>query len=106
MKNNTPLKKSFILYCDQSNIVNKLTDEQAGILVKLIYTYSCDNRLAMVIDDPLIDIVFEAIKTALDRDHDKYLKIVERNKANGRLGGRPKEPKKPSGLSGNPKNPS
>ena len=30
-------KKSFVLYTDQSGIFNKLTDEQAGALIKHIF---------------------------------------------------------------------
>lgn len=106
MDNNLPKKNSFILYCDQSELIQKLSDEQAGILIKLVYDY-CDNVMTKPeISDPLVDIVFTSLRTSIDRDYKKYERIVKRNRDNGRLGGRPSKPKKPSGLSGNPKNPS
>ena len=36
-------RKSFLLYCDQSEMVNELSDEQAGKLLKILYEYSCVN---------------------------------------------------------------
>ena len=102
---NAPDKKSFILYCDQYNLIGKLSDEQAGNLIKNIYLYCCNGGIIPKIDDPLVDIVFTSLQISLDRDNKKYLKIVERNRNNGKLGGRPKEPKEPTGLSGNPKKP-
>jgi len=102
----SPDKNSFILYCDQIEMFKKLSDDQAGLLIKIIYKYCGTGREHPDIADPLIDMVFTAIKTSLDRDYGKYLKIIKRNRDNGIKGGRPKKPKKPSGLFGNPKNPS
>jgi hypothetical protein len=56
---------------------------------------------------PMAKMAFSFIKSNLDRDMQKYEAIVNRNRNNGLKGGRPtKQPKKPSGLIGNPKNPS
>lgn len=83
-------KKSFVLYTDQIGIFNKLTDEQAGVLIKHIFYYCND-------DDPTADFItelaFESIKQQLKRDLKKYEDRAERSKANGALGGRPKKPK-------------
>lgn len=58
-------KKSFILYCDQRGIFNKLSDEQAGVLIKHIFAYVSD-------EDPEADFVtelaFESIRSQLKRD--------------------------------------
>ena len=99
-------KKSFLLYCDTLLTVNKLTDQQAGKLFKIILRYVNDEN--PVVDNILLDLVFEPIKQQLKRDLQRYQKICDRNKSNGGKGGRPitqKKPKKPSGLSGNPKKP-
>ena len=97
-------KRSFLLYCDIIHTVNKLSDEQAGKLFKYILSYVNDEH--PVIDDIIIDLVFEPIKQGLKRDLQKYLGICERNKNNGEKGGRPKrKPKKPSRIITNPKNP-
>ena len=101
-------KKSFLLYTDVHHTVKKLTDEQAGKLFKHILSYVNDENPE--INDLIIEIAFEPIKQSLKRDLEKYQAIIERNKINGSKGGRPKssrsKPRKPSGLIGNPKNPS
>lgn len=113
-------RKSFILHTDSLAILEKLNNEQAGLLLKAMLDYNSGKELKL---DPLIDIVFTPFKLQFDRDAEKYKAILERNKANGKGGGRPKQPdnqidvadqtetqnnpnkpKKPSGLSGNPKN--
>ena len=102
-------KKSFLLYCDLIHTVKKLSDEQSGKLFKHILSYVNDEN--PVTEDVLIDLVFEPIKQQLKRDLIRYESMCERNKDNGSKGGRPKsepiqpEPKKPTGLSRNPKNP-
>jgi len=96
-------KTSFILYADQRSYFDKLTDEEAGRLIKHIFSYVNDENPNPV--DRITDLSFEPIKLQLKRDLIKYESIVNRNKSNGSLGGRPKtqeEPKKPTGLFGNP----
>lgn len=98
-------KKSFLLYLDTLEILHKLTDEQAGKLLKAFLAYHSEQDLNL---DPMLDLVFFSFQAQFERDGLKYNKIVERNKNNGSKGGRPKnpsKPKKPSGLSGNPSKP-
>ena len=111
-------KKSFILYCDIIHTVKKLPkDKQADLFVHILEYV---NDMNPITDDFVVEIAFEPIKQALKRDLLKYEKIRQRNAENGKTGGRPKKvvedepvevtkaskPKKPSGLIGNPKNPS
>ena len=96
-------KKSFLLYCDLIHTVKKMPKEKIGDLFLTILEYVNDQN--PVVDDMIIDLVFEPIKQQLKRDLAKYESIVERNRKNGAKGGRPKNPNKPSGLSGNPKKP-
>ena len=102
-------KKSFTAYCDWIDPFDKLTDQEAGQLIKHIFQYVNDQ-------DPeppsrLIDILFSPIKSTLKRDLEKWKKVCEKNKINGMKGGRnakktnPKNPNKPNGLNINPKNP-
>jgi len=83
-------KKSFIIYTDSRGMVNKLSNERAGILFKTLFSY-CDDENP-ICEDEVIDIVFEHFKNILKRDLKKYEKIVERNRNNGKSGGRPKNP--------------
>jgi hypothetical protein len=99
-------KKSFLLYCDIKNMIEQLPDDKAGALFKHILRYVNDENPET--DDLIINISFEPIKQSLKRDLKKYENICNRNKNNGLKGGRPKSqknPKKPIGLFGNPKEP-
>lgn len=96
-------KKSFVLYCDLIHTVSKIPDEKAGQLFKHILDYVNDKN--PMTEDLIINIAFEPIKQQLKRDLVKYNGIVERNRVNGANGGRPRNPKKPSGLFGNPGKP-
>lgn len=63
-------KKSFILYCDQKGIWDKLSDEQAGKLIKHVLSYVNDEN--PVTDDFIIELAFESIKQQLKRDLKKW----------------------------------
>ena len=82
-------KTSFILYCDQQGVFNKLPDEIAGKLIKHIFAYVNDENPPC--DDLLLTIAFEPIKTQLKRDLRKYDDYIEKQKFNGAKGGRPKK---------------
>ena len=82
-------KKSFLLYCDQQGVFNKLPDEIAGRLIKHIFAYVNDENPPC--DDLLLSIAFEPIKTQLKRDLRKYEVYIEKQKENGAKGGRPKK---------------
>ena len=84
-------KKSFVLYCDQRGLFDKLPNEVAGKLIKHIFAYVNDEQPSA--DDILIEIAFEAIKTQLKRDLQKWEKRSETSRINGSKGGRPKKPK-------------
>jgi hypothetical protein len=97
------MKKSFLLYCDLKHTIDKLPDETAGRLLKLILDYA--NGDFNEPTDLLLQVVFEPIKQSLIRDLDKYDAKVIRNRENGSKGGRPSKednPQKPTGLINNP----
>lgn len=105
-------KKSFILYCDLIHTVEQMPDDKAGLLFKHILRYVNDKN--PITDDLIIKLTFEPVKQQLKRDLQKYYSICDRNKENGKKGGRPvkqeytenpEEPKKPTGLFGNPEEP-
>jgi len=82
-------KKSFLLYCDQQGVFNKLPDEIAGKLIKHIFAYVNDENPPC--NDLLLTIAFEPIKTQLKRDLRKYDEYIDKQKFNGAKGGRPKK---------------
>jgi len=80
-------RKSFILHHDSLEVLNELSDEQAGKLFKAIYSYQKFEKHDL---DGLMNAVFLSFKNQFDRDDEKYQKICERNRNNGLNGGRPK----------------
>lgn len=96
------MRKSFILHKDSLDVLDDLSDEQAGQLFKAIKAYQCEGQIEL---NALIKIAFSPFKNQFMRDENKYQNIVDRNKINGSRGGRPNKQKEPTGLSGNPKNP-
>jgi len=94
-------KKAFILYADIIHTIEKLPDDKAGILLKHILRYVNDQN--PVIDDIMVELVFEPIKQQLKRDLRKWEDFRIKQSENGRLGGRPKKDKP---LEDNPNNPS
>jgi len=78
-------KRPFLLYTDLKFVVNKLTNDKAGELFKTILAYVNDED--PVIEDMLIDLVFEPIRQSLKRDLVKYNATKEKRAAAGRQGG-------------------
>jgi len=95
-------KKSFVLHIDSLQVVEELTDEQAGKLLKAIYNYQngIDNELDLV-----TKVCFLPFRNQFIRDAVKYEETVERNKINGSKGGRPTIQDKPKETEENPNNP-
>lgn len=77
-------KKSFLLYCDIIHTIEKLSDEQAGKLLKHILRYV--NDLNPESEDVLTEIAFEPIKQNLKRDLIKYEEIKEKRSEAGKTG--------------------
>jgi len=80
MKNQTINRKSFIIHADSLDILDQLTDEQAGKLFKAISCYQKTGEISQV--DQLVKIAITPFINQFKRDEEKYLNIVERNKIN------------------------
>ena len=81
-------KDSFILYTEQKAIIDKLTDEQAGKLIKAIYEYVATNKIPQL--DSILDLVIIPFTTALDRNKEKYEETCKRRALAGTKGGKQK----------------
>lgn len=82
-------KKSFLLYTDAYDVVKKMSNDQAGTLFKLILEYVSDLNPDIESHDLLIQIAFEPIKNQLKRDLKNWERYIEKQKENGKKGGRP-----------------
>jgi len=102
------MKKSFIIHVDSLNVLDDLSPGQISELFLAIRDYHIGNELQLT---GLMKAVFTPFRNQFERDEEKYQSIIERNKNNGKKGGRPKseinpeEPKKPNGLFSNPEEP-
>ena len=96
-------KKSFVFYCDWIDTFKALPKDKGYDLLMHLLSYVNDENPKT--DDVLVNAVFQNIKNALKRDLKKYEVRAENSRENGKLGGRPKKPKKPSGLIKNPTEP-
>ena len=74
-------KKSFILYSDSKSIIDLLTNEQAGLLLKTLFAYVNDENPKI---DNSIALVFEMIKLQLKRDLKKWEQTKEVRSAAGK----------------------
>lgn len=80
-------RKSFILYLDNSIILDQLTDEESGKLIKAIFKYQSSGVTPDFSKNPALAMGFSVFKMSLDRDSEKYQERCERNRANGKKGG-------------------
>lgn len=78
-------KKSFILYADMISIIEKLPDDKAGQLIKIIFQYVNDKR--PVVEDILLQVAFEPIKLQLKRDLRKFEAEKQKRQKAGKIGG-------------------
>jgi hypothetical protein len=77
-------KKSFILYADAIHTIEKLSDADAGQLLKHLMRYVNDQN--PVTDNPLVDIAFEPIKQQLKRDLVKFEDVKVKRSEAGKAG--------------------
>ena len=97
------------MHIDSLGILDELTDEQAGQLFKLIYSYHNTNKPNKTQITQLVNLAFYPFKSQFERDLQAYNNVCDRNKNNGILGGRPKKnnpnkPKKPDNDNKNKNN--
>lgn len=73
-------RKSFIIHKDSLDILDQLTDEQAGKLFKAIFSYQKTGDFAEL--DQFTKIILTPFISQFKRDEEKWFNVVERNKAN------------------------
>lgn len=95
-------RDSFILYLEQKQIFEMLTDEEAGQLIKAIFEYEDTGQIVLL--DRSLQIAFLPIRNVLDRNKEKYEKVVERNKKNLEKRWNKEDTKNTTGKNGIPKN--
>jgi hypothetical protein len=91
-------KNSFVLYCDLLQKLERLTIEQKGFVFQAILEFQ--NGIEPQVNDPMAQLSFDFIKLDLIKNNEKYQDTVNRNRANGAKGGRPRKenPENPVGF--------
>lgn len=110
----TDENKGFMLFKAYKPMIDLLSDEQAGKLLRLLFEYFGAWE-APEIDDGMVNMAFVIISADMKKADEKWEKTVTRNTENGRKGGRPRKaeeteenppkPKKPTGFLENPTEP-
>ena len=72
-------KKGFLLLNNQIKIIETLTDEQAGQLLKAFYDYNLGKEIKL---NGLMLTVFSNFKIVFDENEQKYQETCEKNKKN------------------------
>jgi hypothetical protein len=80
-------KKSFLLHIDSLDILDDLTNGQAGVLFKAIKAYQKGEDFEL---DSIVKIAFSPFKNQFSRDDEKYAKTSERRAIAGSMGGKQK----------------
>ena len=100
-------KNSFVLYTNFHTQFAMLPAEDRGNLILAIFEYEATGEVKIPLT-PLPALAFSFIKDTLDRDRASYEEKCERNRENGKKGGRPRKddtPQKTVGFSEKPKKP-
>lgn len=90
------MAQNTLIYPSHYQLMEELTDEQAGLLIKTIGRYQRGEDIS--INDVLVKGIWMGIKSDFDKQKETYEAVCKRNQENGKKGGRPKNPKNPSGL--------
>lgn len=80
-------KDTFILRCEFYTQVKLLAREQRGDLLTALFAYARDEELPPL--DGITSMCFEFIRASVDAYSDRYRAKCQKNRENGRRGGRP-----------------
>ncbi len=81
-------KKSFLLHIDSLDVLDDMTNEQAGLLLKAMKAFHKGEEIEL---DPLTKMAFSFFKNQFIRDNEKYLKTCEARAQAGSKGGKQKQ---------------
>jgi len=82
------MKGSFLLHIDSLCILDKMSNEQTGILFKAIYHYQVHGTLPEL--DFSIEMAVTPFINQFKRNDEKYKQVIEKRKQAGSLGGKQK----------------
>jgi hypothetical protein len=83
----TSKRKSFLLHIDSLDVLDDLSNEQAGMLFKAIKYYQHGESIEL---EPVVKIAFSPFKNQFARDNEKYIKTCKARAIAGSKGGNQK----------------
>lgn len=81
------MRNAFVLHHDLKDAVDSMTDAQAGIFLKSIFSYSTGGEVVKT-GDSAIDFLFIMVRSTMDRYSEKYEERCKKNRECGALGGK------------------
>lgn len=75
-------RTGFLLKIDQKEVIDSLSDEEAGQLLKAIYSYECSEERIIPPMDKLVKVIFLTFKGYLDENKEVYEETCRKNKEN------------------------
>lgn len=78
--------KAFLSYYDMESAVCKLPDQEIGQIYRAMYRYSKDGEILADLS-PGAAILFEVLRSQIDRDMERYRKTSEARAKAGKKGG-------------------
>lgn len=85
--------KGFFTYFHHIEVLEKLSDEQAGRLYKALTRYGDTGELTEFPEDPACEIVFTLMRGEIDANFERYSEVCEKRREAGKKGGRPPKEK-------------
>lgn len=82
-------RKSLLLYTEFWEEFQLLTDEEAGQVIKALFLVEQGENPAP--PTGAAGVLFSVLKRVLTKDQEKYRAVCERNRENGKKGGRPRK---------------
>jgi len=82
-------KDTFVFHKDWKEAISDLPDDIRLEIYESVIEYATSGNVKGL--KTMASIAFNFIKTTIDRDAEKYISIVNRNRRNGSFGGKPKK---------------
>ena len=92
-------KKSFVFYTNNKDVLELLSDEQLGKLLRMLIDFAETETLQNT-DDVAINVAYRFMTSQMKRDFEKYETVCKRRSEAGKLGGRPKKQTKAKKANG------
>jgi len=95
-------RQSFIIYKNFYEPIKHLNNTDLGKLFRAIFEYNlAEKNVNGYVVPPEVKIPFEFFRNQFNLDEAKWMKRVNASRENGMKGGRPPQPREPTGLPDN-----